>query len=460
MMKILSAIFVLLLSKTAIVAQDRIYNLSAAGDSFHVTPGPFSRVIKANDTAGFGTGLYNQDFIVKTDIDSVTIHFDPSKKPFRQNSWIRISSPAKVQWVVVNYQEMSAEFTPDYIRTNTGNVQFDVPEAYELANILYALTQDSRINSVRTYKESGYYKDVMAYFKPYADHPLVKQLEFGEKGAKDYYNFRENSFCFRFQDDEVVRNNQYYTVQGNITENLFEKLLPLINDFVKKSGFRKFYATQKKYYESQIARERMTVPVPKMWKWLEDNFSRRFQSYRIVFSPLIKGSHSTQQFWWAEGPGKFFTETVMFVSGPVVFEKDSRLTEKQEEAIASGVVFTEIDHNYVNPVSSKYRKKIDSVFSDREKWLLKDGDALLYQSAEAIFNEYMTHAAFILYAFDNFSPEDFQLTKKTREDIMIRQRKYVRFKEFSDELLRLYTNRAKGRKLEDLYGDILKWAVE
>jgi len=62
----------------------------------------------------------------------------------------------------------------------------------------------------------------------------------------------------------------------------------------------------------------------------------------------------------------------------------------------SGVVFTEIDHNYVNPGTSKYEKLIDSIFSNRSAWTKHGNSSDYYDSPVRVFNEYMTHAAFCL----------------------------------------------------------------
>jgi hypothetical protein len=147
----------------------------------------------------------------------------------------------------------------------------------------------------------------------------------------------------------------------------------------------------------------------------------------------------------------------MFTSGTRGIDTDGRLTYKQKEGICSGILFTEIDHNYCNPVSERYKKSIDSVLSDREKWIAKEGDGDNYPSEMAVFNEYMTHAVFLLYAFDMFKQNDFLEIKKERERIMIEQRKYLRFRDFSDKLLELYQKKEPNQKVMNLYPLIIDW---
>ena len=104
-----------------------------------------------------------------------------------------------------------------------------------------------------------------------------------------------------------------------------------------------------------------------------------------------------------------------------------------------------------------YKKEIDSSIADRNKWVAKGGDAELYPSAMSVFNEYITHAVFILYAKDNFNKEDFEIIKKDREDLMVKYRKYIKFKEFDEQLLKLYRNKLPEEKVADLFPKIINW---
>jgi len=194
------------------------------------------------------------------------------------------------------------------------------------------------------------------------------------------------------------------------------------------------------------------MPVKKMWTWLEKEFPNKYDAYKIVLSPLINGAHNTQKYS-ANG----FTEIAMFVCG---VEREKEQNKNLLEGIMSGIVFTEIDHNYVNPVSDKYAKQIDEVFKERTKWTDSSENANLYNSSYAVFNEYMTHALFCLYAYLNYSKDDFEKVNKLREDLMITKRGFLRFKEFNNELLKLYISKKQGETVTDLYPKILQWARE
>jgi hypothetical protein len=242
--------------------------------------------------------------------------------------------------------------------------------------------------------------------------------------------------------------------------SLFKKLKPLIEDFSKKSNFRKFYKNNLAYYQELIERQQKNMPVRQMWTWLEDHFvAPQINAYKVIFSPLIRSSHSTQQFAHSDIHHDFFWEIAMFVSGPNVFDNSKSLSEKQVEGLASGIVFTEIDHNYVNPVSSKYSSSIDSIFSDRTRWASQGGDTKNYPGPMEVFNEYMTHALFSLYIIDNYDKPTADFIISERESLMVERRHYVLFREFNKALIELYrTNKPSDATV--LFPMILDWCKQ
>jgi hypothetical protein len=444
------------------------FTIKASVDSFQVKESNYTYpkvgITNSNykDTSGFNTSLYSNSVIIKTDIDSVRITFNPALKPYAQITQINIITPHFKKIVFYGYKPMRNEFSVAYMDSVKNKPQFEIPEVYELANVLYALTNSSYGNTVRIFKNTDYYKQVQVWFSKYKNHPLIAKLEFGadKSGTMDYYNFRENSFCYTFKGNKIVRNNMYNIVWGEMSDNMFEKYLPLINDFVKKSNFRNFYQNNRPYYDSLIIKERQEMPVEKMWGWLQNNFTNKMHSYKVIFSPLILGTHSTQNFNWIRDnkSGGWFYESVMFISSTEPIDQQKDISNEQKEALASGIVFTEIDHNYCNPVSDRYRNQIDSAISNREKWISIDGDGNIYESAESVFNEYITHAVYVLYCYDMFkNVKDFEFIKTSRENLMVRYRKYIQFKEFDEALLDLYKSKAKTISISDLYPSILKW---
>jgi hypothetical protein len=143
----------------------------------------------------------------------------------------------------------------------------------------------------------------------------------------------------------------------------------------------------------------------------------------------------------------------MFVCGPNRFEKTNH-TEQQRTGLASGIVFTEIDHNYVNPVSCMYRKAIDSVFSERTIWANKQASG--YGSAESVFNEYMTHAVFCLYIYDTYDKVTADMVVADRIYMMIDRRGFIKFREFNTALMEI-RKANPGKTVAALYPQVIEW---
>jgi hypothetical protein len=398
--------------------------------------------------------------------DSLRLNYH-NKIPYAHIIHINFESPKGKSSLRFHFNDVASYFPGDYMEKNEGNVQFDIPESYELANIIWTLSPSGQ-RAKDLYKEGDYYKNVLGYFKPYLSHPIFKKLDFPDSlYVEKYYDFRENSFAFNFQHPEVggrdtklLFNGPYYYVNGNelADSSLFGKLKPLVEDFAAKSNFRQFYKKNLPYYTKEIQRERQLLPVKNMWNWLEREFPKtRSQSYRVVFSPLIGGSHSTQGYVNNNKTG-WFKEYVMFICGTGRYDTLSAITEKQKEGLMSGVVFTEIDHNYVNPATNNYRKLVDSIFSNRNVWVKPGNSSNFYASSVSVFNEYMTWAVFCLYVKDSYDQATADLVINERESRMVDKRNFVKFKEFDQALIKLRKEN-KDLKVSELYPLILEWCT-
>jgi hypothetical protein len=404
------------------------------------------------------TGYLSKNGYAVVSYGTDSIRIDWKNPPFRQYYYINFESDSGAFRLKLGFQPAAAIFTDDYKRKYKGTIQFDIPEVYELANIIWNLSPSGRKDTLLA-TNTDYSRKVLAHFKPYLSHPVFRSLDFPDSTYyTNYYGFRENSFCFAFEGDKIVSNGTYNYVFGDDWENfssLFKSLLPQVEDFAKKSGFRKFYNQNQAYYRSLIARQQQMMPVKSMWAWLEKQFpDTKYDSYRIVFSPLITGSHSTQKFF-SYNFG-YFVENIMFVCGPGRYDDKKNWTEAEKSGELSGVVFTEIDHNYVNPVSEKYGKKLDSVFSPAKNWVAPGTSANWYNNPQAVFNEYMTHAVFCLWVKENFDESAAKKIIDLRESLMVDRRLFFRFREFNKALMEI-KNANPGKSIPEIYPQILDW---
>ena len=139
---------------------------------------------------------------------------------------------------------------------------------------------------------------------------------------------------------------------------------------------------------------------------------------------------------------------------PAVLEaiRQMGLSDEEKEAISARIVFTEIDHNYVNPTTDKY-PEINNLLDPLDCWNAgKQGYGVSY----ATFNEYMTWAVFSLYLKDNFDDETFKKRNKADAGVMARGRGFIKFEAFNDFVLEWYENN-KEKSLTELYPAAINW---
>jgi hypothetical protein len=340
---------------------------------------------------------------------------------------------------------IEASYDGEYVERRAGNVAVSVPEVFELANIAFAITDYGIENPYRVFKDSDYYTEVMNHFEPYADHPLIEHIEFSDARVADYFSWRTASLAYRFEGQRLADGEPYAPAAD--AAGWFHDQRELIEDFAAESGFREFYAEHRAFYEEQRASYRKKVPVRRMWRWLETQFPARYDGYVVVFSLLIDASHNTLRF---EDSG--YRECVMVVGGPDLLAgrtNDARV----EEALLSRHVFTEIDHNYVNPVSNRHVESIDTALAELDAWNAQQG----YGSPLMTFNEYVTWAVFMIYAAEYYDGEVFDLVRSYQIRTMEGSRGFVRFGDFVRWLEGRWADRGTEEKLVDLYPEMIDW---
>ncbi|MBN8577002.1 MAG: DUF4932 domain-containing protein [Cytophagales bacterium] len=341
------------------------------------------------------------------------------------------------------------QFSPtiDYISSNKNKWTIEVPEVQELIHIIIAITPTGENDLNMVQHDTKYYKNVMNYFQKYEGHEIVRKVNnLLKKGRYAHVKMDACGFFINEQ-GRIVKDKTYKQLNwSNI--NYVESLTSDLEDFSVKTKFREFYKSNLTFYNELIELMKIQMPIDKQWKWLEEMFPNKYDNYRITFSPLVNGSHSTNRF-----EADNFKQTVMFICGPIT---NPNWTDKIKEGLMTRVVFTEIDHNYVNPVSDKFKNEISKIFSSRTKWT-SGKDSKGYGSPISVFNEYMTWSVFNLYALDTFDESDFKTINERVEVQMSDWRGFSKFKEFNQKLVELYKNKNSGQSIVDLYPLIIDW---
>lgn len=340
-----------------------------------------------------------------------------------------------------------ARFSPEYIIENDKTFNIEVPEAQELVHIIFALTEVGMYDSILINQESNYHQEVIKHFKKYENEPIVLQLN-TELLNNKYAHLKMDACGLKFTTSNNLIQVKEYARLNWSNKNYIKKYISQLEEFAIKTKFREFYANHLSFYQNQTSLLNSQIDIQNQWDWLENSFHLYFDHYRITFSPLAYGNHSTNHF-----QKKDFRQTVMFISGPI---ENSNFNTEVTKGLMSRVLFSEISHNYVNNISDQHKKRIDMSFEKIALWASENA-AKFYQNPYMIFNEYMTWSVFCLYAKETFHADDFKKINDITENKMM-QRGFIKFPLFNQKLLDLYASKKDTESIPDLYINILNWA--
>jgi hypothetical protein len=336
---------------------------------------------------------------------------------------------------------LSPLFTLGAVATDNNLVK--PAETYELANIILAITKYGKADPWEVNKNSAYYREVITYFDRYRTHPLLDSVNYSRKEWENYLSFRTDAYAFEFNPKgTIVRTKLFYANKGF---SPFDQHLKLINNFVKTTGFRAFYREHCSYYQKLTTAYLQSQHYPEMIDLLSQEFGKQQikTKYAIVVSPLVGRMNCHRV---VDG-----TQTD-FITLPDFLLDGKAVDKATQQEIASGthMLFTELDHGFINPVTSQYRHLLKSNFII-QKW---DSGSGYEKDSLATFNEYMTWATYDLFVQKYFP----QVAAKVSTNWAMQNetRGFYASSLFNRELMHLYTNRKPGETIKDLYPSLIK----
>lgn len=355
------------------------------------------------------------------------------------------------------FAQEKVNFTEKFQQENRGKYKIEINEVKELMHIMIAITASGKENDDMIEQKGQYYKDVRAYFEPFEHEKIIRTLDSVLVSSMYSYVFLTgNAISYDFKGDRLVK-SEIFDFPANGVANVKIQQNPIttykkeIEDFAKKSKFRKFYADHKKFYAGIIAEYQQKANLGKQWKWLEENFVTKKDSYIIFCSPLINGYNFTGQF-------KNNNFTLIHMSLPPV-DNNPDLTPLENELLNTRVMFTEIDHNYVGAPTDANKDLINKIFADRKKWVdTQARGTAAYPNPVNVFNEYMTYGVFVLYCKDHY---DQTTTDKVNNDITLQMtsRGFTKMQFFTENLLKVRAEHP-DKKIDDLYVQLLNKFTE
>ena len=315
-----------------------------------------------------------------------------------------------------------------------------LPPTVELALVVASLTDLGREKGRQISRDTPYYSAVETHFRAYADMGAVADLPDGFNLPRLVGNAADFAFDRKGRIVEVDRSGSLWK---DAEGDLFRRMHKELDEFADASGFMSFYEKHRDDYAVLIEATGQMVDPRDMRAWLETEFSARPGPARIIVSPLMAGFHWTtlyksEQRIWIKPPDP----AAVAAASPVDRMRFVRS------------VFTEVDHSYVNPVTENMEAEIAAAFRETPRWATKPA-AENYPTAELQFNEYMTWAAFLLYAAERLSADEFIRIKEGTVSVMVKGRGFRAFDVFADKAMEL--RNSSGRRVEAIIPDLVAW---
>ena len=393
-----------------------------------------------------------------TDVDSISFTVEEGKS---YDFIIRRGEDLCYTRIVGTRFVPAAVFDRKYREAHKGKILVEIPEVYELVNVAIAMTPTGIEDKNLVYKNSEYYERMRRWFDRFSGHPLLASLDAALKqNPNSYFTLKMNGYAFEFDRAGRVVRSKVYDRTGfrNERSNSLKPYLAQLQSFADASDFRKFYRENSKTYQEQIAFYRDTANVSEMKRWLDKNFpaSNDYDTYKIVFSPLVAYNQSTT---WFESNG--FKELQPHVNFPYQqdlarYFKGGELSAQAEVVYRGNIVFTEINHGYINPEADKYGGRVAKAISNRDRWVDK-AKGSGYYGGVAAFNEYMNWGLVSLRIADYAPRAEQDLMIANIDRMMTDRRGFPQFEAFDKFLVNLYRTREPGRTLADLYPQIIEW---
>jgi hypothetical protein len=111
---------------------------------------------------------------------------------------------------IIEKQE-HANFSEEYRRTHQGKTLVEIPDVYELVNIIYALTPSGKTDANIVHQNTPYYNEVMNYFGTYAQDPAIMLFDSLLQNGK-YHHLKMDAYAFFFTGKKIRKNPTYNIV--------------------------------------------------------------------------------------------------------------------------------------------------------------------------------------------------------------------------------------------------------
>lgn len=332
-------------------------------------------------------------------------------------------------------------FSEQYKNEYRGQISFEMNNLVILTQAILSYTSNPRI-----IKTNDYYKVLDTHLNDYKYHPVVSLYK-SLKGFDAYIQNTTGSFGYTLNEDNSISEYTSHKFNNlpNTKLNDFLARKDVVEDFAKEVDYYSFWLSLSSINNDIISSYKELIDIEDMKLWLESRFESKFDSYRIIISPLSRAHNVIYN------RTKDYNELVAFINPPSI---DSTLNQLINSGFATRIIFTEIDHPYVDHFSNNYyESKINRIFRDIDKW--GNGAFSDYSPGAEIFSEYMTWTVFCMYAKDTYPDNIAQELIEAVNITMESGRRFRLFRKFTDELFKEFSS---YEDMHLIYEHMLSWA--
>jgi hypothetical protein len=310
------------------------------------------------------------------------------------------------------------------------NVDHEVVEAAWLIAGLTPLGRDGGSLS----RDTAYWRAAEDWFANYTDHRVVKLLGADFNLPRWIGNAANYSFV---GSHKLQRTPAARPMWDDPNGDLFTRYRSETESFLKECRARLFLRDHAETFAAVRKALFEAVDLEDMQRWLENEFSARPSPMEIYVSPMTGGWNFTN-----------LDSITPRLWVPAV----RRLADDYDRFIVVASVFTEVNHNYVNPVTSSLSTTDYSYFTSTQGWATPQAwDD--YGTPELVLNEYMTWAAYLFYARDRISGDILSKIEARTIKFMEQQRGFPKFGLFVNQLTQ--HRNSLNATLERCYGPTL-----
>ena len=163
-------------------------------------------------------------------------------------------------YVLIAFSIIVLGFSLPIFGTQESGFKLDVDPRLELLSIIQSLTNWPNVGGFTTF-DFQYYKDVKSYFNEFKNHPMIKWYDTNLKRNWGYNAAPAAMLRLSNPPDmKLIEPFPKYIVKRGRGEENLNKMIDLMNQFVKDTDFMKFWEEHRSFYKKFANKIKGQIP--------------------------------------------------------------------------------------------------------------------------------------------------------------------------------------------------------